>query len=89
MPITKSAIKKQRADKNKTKVNRAVASRVKSAEKAARTSPSQEAIAKLFSAVDVAVKKHVLKLNTASRLKAGVVRFAKSKLGKSPFTKNK
>ena len=87
MPITKSAIKQQRVDKKRTAVNRAVISAVKSAEKKAKKSPSGETIKTLYKAVDVAVKKNVLKLNTAARIKAGVVRAIKSKLEKSPFAK--
>jgi ribosomal protein S20 len=89
MPITKSAIKKQRADKTKTKVNRAILTRVKTAEKSATSAPSALSIGKLFSAVDVAVKKHVLKLNTASRIKAGIVRATRGKMEKTPFAKAK
>ena len=89
MPITKSAIKKQRTDKKRTVVNRAVASAVRNAEKKARKSPTIESIKELYSTVDLAVKKRILKLNTASRIKAGVMRVAKVKLEKSPFGKNK
>ncbi len=87
MPITKSAIKKQRVDKKRTTVNRAIISSVKNAEKKARKSPNAASLKALYSAVDVAVKKNVLKLNTAARIKAGVVRAVKAKLEKSPFVK--
>jgi len=85
MPIIKSAIKKQRADKAKAEVNRRVSSRLKTALKAAKSVASSENIAKLYSAVDRAVKSKVLKLNTASRIKAGVVRVAKVKATETPF----
>lgn len=87
MPITKSAIKKQRVDKVRTAINRTVLSRVKTAEKNALLKPAKETLAKLYSSVDVAVKKHVLKPNTASRIKAGVVRAVRAKLTTSPFKK--
>lgn len=87
MPITKSALKKQRADKAKTRENKIITSKVKTTAKAVEANPSKEALAKLYSSVDVAVKKHVLKLNTASRMKAKAVRAAKAKLAKSPFAK--
>lgn len=89
MPLTKSAIKKQRVDKKRTATNRAISSQVKTAVKKARTQPSPSTLRALYSAVDVAVKKHVLKLNTASRIKAGVLRAVKAKLGTSPFAKEK
>lgn len=89
MPIIKSAIKKLRADKKKTEFNRRVSTQVKTAERKALATPSATTISSLYSAVDVAVKKNVLKANTAARIKAGVVRAIKTKLDKSPFAKSK
>lgn len=89
MPIIKSAIKKQRVDKKRTVANRIISSRVKTAAKKARTQPSPVTLRELYSAVDVAVKKNVLKLNTASRIKAGIVRSVKAKLTSSPFAAEK
>ena len=76
-----------RSDRTRTAVNQAVMSRVRTAEKQAVAKPPPESLAKLYSTVDVAVKKRVLKLNTASRIKAGIVRHTRAKLTKSPFTK--
>lgn len=89
MPITKSAIKKQKVDKVRTRVNRTILSQVKTAEKNALARPATETLSRLYSSVDVAVKKHVLKANTAARIKAGVVRALKAKLSVSPFAKSK
>lgn len=79
MPITKSAIKKQRVDKARAKVNEPVRGRVKSTIKAARTSPTPETISAFYSAIDRAVAKKLVAKRTAARLKARLVRLAKSK----------
>lgn len=76
-----------RSDRTRTAVNQAVMSRVRTAEKQAAAAPTAATVAKLYSAVDVAVKKRVLKLNTASRIKAGIVRHTRAKNTKSPFAK--
>lgn len=87
MPITKSAIKKQRVDRHRAKVNEPVRGRLKSALKAARTAPSKETITSFYTAVDRAVAKKLVPLRTASRLKSRLVKLAKSKLPTSIFGK--
>ncbi len=87
MPITKSAIKKQRVDKHRAKVNEPVSGRLKRALKAARTNPTKETILGFYSAVDRAVAKKLVKLGTASRLKSRLVKMAKAKLPSSIFGK--
>lgn len=88
MPITKSAIKKQRADKSKRRNNLRIASQMKTAIIAAKTSPTKDTVAKMYSTLDVAVKKHIIKRNRAARVKAGVVRIAKVKQVKALFGKS-
>lgn len=79
MPITKSAIKKQRVDKARTKVNEPVRGRVKSTIKEARANPTPDAISAFYAAVDRAVAKKLVAKRTAARLKARLAKFAKSK----------
>ena len=87
MPIIKSAIKKLRADIKKTKSNRPVLSKLRTAVKAAKKDPSESTISHAYSAVDRATKRGLVKRNTAARIKAGGVRASKGKVDKSPFAK--
>lgn len=87
MPITKSAIKKQRQDKKRVKINEPIRGRVKSTIKAARSKPTLASIASLYSAVDRAVAKKLMSLRTASRMKSRLVKFARTSVAKSPFGK--
>jgi ribosomal protein S20 len=87
MPITKSAIKKQRQDKTRAKVNEPIRGRVKSNIKAARANPTPASIASLYSAVDHAVAKKLMSLRTAGRLKSRLVKMARATVTVSPFGK--
>lgn len=89
MPITKSAIKKQRVDKTRIKVNEPIRGRAKAGIKAARANPSAKSIAELYSAVDRAVGRKLIPLRRASRLKARIIKLARGKMSKSPFGKTK
>ena len=77
MPITKSAIKKARVDKKRTEHNLVAKGQLKTAIKAARANPGKESLSKLFSAMDVAVKNHLVAKGHASRIKSRI-----SKIGK-------
>lgn len=70
MPITKSAIKKLRADKKKATFNRATKTKAKSAVDEFKKLLSSETLSKAFSAVDRAAKKGVIKKGKADRIKA-------------------
>lgn len=70
MPITKSAIKKLRADKKKAGFNKATRTKAKSAIDSFKTLLTLESLSKAFSAVDKAAKKGVLKGGKADRIKA-------------------
>lgn len=70
MPITKSAIKKQRADIKKAGFNKSSKTKAKSAIDAFKASLSAETLSKAFSMVDKAAKKGVLKKGKADRIKA-------------------
>jgi small subunit ribosomal protein S20 len=70
MPIIKSAKKKMRRDYKKTVENKIIKDNVKGLLKNARREPTQEAYNKVASALDKAVKVHLLHANNASRLKS-------------------
>jgi small subunit ribosomal protein S20 len=70
MPITKSAIKKQRSDEKKAGFNKATKTKTKSAIDAFKKALSVESLSKVFSMVDKAAKKGVLKKGKADRIKA-------------------
>jgi len=70
MPIIKSALKKQRSDKKKTIYNKAAKTKTKTAIDAFKKALSIESLSKVFSMVDKAAKKGVLKKGKANRIKA-------------------
>src|SRR3989339_842614 len=73
MPITKSAIKKQRVDKRRSAINEPIRGRVKAAIKIVRSKPSTETLAQFYAAIDRAVAKELVSKRTAARMKARVV----------------
>ncbi|MEI8232139.1 MAG: 30S ribosomal protein S20 [bacterium] len=77
MPITKSAIKKERVDKKRTLQNMSAKGRLKTTIKEARANPGAETLKALYSAMDRAVKHHLVAKGHASRLKSRI-----SKMGK-------
>ena len=70
MPITKSALKKQRVDKKRTQQNVPVMGRIKSALKNVRVKVDVESLKELQSALDKAVKKRLVPGRRAARLKS-------------------
>jgi ribosomal protein S20 len=74
MPITKGAIRKQRADKIKAEINLQTKSKYKKAVTSMRKKPNAKNLQSVFSQVDRAVKSHVLHRNTAARIKSRVSR---------------
>ena len=70
MPLTKSAIKKNRSDKRKATYNKATKTKVKSAVDSFKSMLNLESLSKAFSALDKAAKKGVIKTRKADRLKA-------------------
>ena len=77
MPITKSAIKKERVDKRRTQQNVVAKGRLKTTIKEARANPGAETLKAMFSAMDRAVKHHLVTKGHAARLKSRI-----SKIGK-------
>ena len=77
MPIIKSAKKAARQATKRTEHNVAIKKDIKAAVKAFKATPSKETFAKAQSEYDKAVKKDLLKKNTAARRKAKLAAFAK------------
>lgn len=75
MPLIKSAIKKMRQDKARTKTNRAQKEVLKKALKQATLKSTQESLATAFSKLDRAAKKGLIPKGRADRIKS---RLAKS-----------
>lgn len=76
MPIIKSAIKKVRKDKKRTKVNNAYVKAYQATLKKIRKggSDAKKLISLFYSQIDKAVKHHVIHKNKALRLKSRVSR---------------
>lgn len=70
MPITKSALKALRRDKRKTAINRPIKSRIKSSLDQVKASKTAKDLSVAFSAIDKALKRHLIHRNKAARLKS-------------------
>ena len=78
MPIIKSAKKAARQAVKRTAKNKQNKSDIKATLKAFKANPTPENMSKAQSEYDKAVKKGLLKKNTASRRKASLAKFAKA-----------
>ena len=78
MPIIKSAKKAARQAEKRTAHNVEIKKDIKAALKAFKANPSKETLAKAQSEYDKAVKKELMKKNTASRRKAKLYTMAKA-----------
>lgn len=78
MPIIKSAKKAARQAVKRTANNQRIKSDIKSTLKAFKANPTKENMAKAQAEYDKAVKKGLLKKNTASRRKAALAKIAKA-----------
>ncbi len=78
MPIIKSAKKAARQAVKRTAHNKEIKSDIKTALKTFKANPTPENMSKAQSEYDKAVKKGLLKKNTASRRKAALAKFAKA-----------
>lgn len=79
MPIIKSAKKAARQATKRTAHNVEIKKNIKQAVKAFKAKPSAKTLAAAQSEYDKAVKKDLLKKNTASRRKAQLSTYAKAK----------
>lgn len=77
MPIIKSAKKAARQAEKRTEHNVEIKKAIKAALKAFRANPTSENLSKAQSEYDKAVKKDLMKKNTAARRKAALHNFAK------------
>ena len=77
MPITKSAIKKQRVDKKRTKQNLPLLGRVKTSIKEARIKATPDKLKIVYSTLDRAVKHHLVPKRRAARLKSRIAKKSK------------
>ncbi len=90
MPITKGAIRKQRADRIKTTINDRVKSLYRQALKKARQKPTPKSVSEAFQKLDRAAQAHVIHRNKAARLKSRLSKLLpKSKPVAKPTTKKK
>lgn len=78
MPIIKSAKKAARQSVKRTAHNQQIKKDIKVALKAFKANPSEKTLAKAQSEYDKAVKKDLMKKNTASRRKAKLHAFLKA-----------
>ncbi len=78
MPIIKSAKKAARQAEKRTAHNQEIKKSIKTALKAFKADPTPENLSKAQSEYDKAVKKDLMKKNTASRRKSALAKFAKS-----------
>ncbi|MFH0937232.1 MAG: 30S ribosomal protein S20 [Candidatus Daviesbacteria bacterium] len=70
MPVIRSAIKKVRKDKTRTARNKAREMVYKKLLKTARKNPNVKNLSAVFSALDKAVKVHLIHANKSARLKS-------------------
>lgn len=78
MPIIKSAKKAARQAEKRTANNQQIKKTIKTALKAFKTNPTAGNMSKAQSEYDKAVKKGLLKKNTAARRKASLAKIAKN-----------
>lgn len=88
MPIIKSAKKAARQAEKRTANNQQIKKDIKTALKTFKAEPTAENMSKAQSEYDKAVKKGLLKKNTASRRKASLAKIAKA-AGVKPVAKAK
>lgn len=70
MPITTGAIRKQRADKRKARVNLRIKKSLREAVLAVRKKPTDKNLQNLYRTADRAAKKKVIHSNKAARIKS-------------------
>lgn len=85
MPIIKSAIKRMKQTAKRRERNVGIKRDIKTAIKAFIAKPTAEGLSKAQSEIDTAVKKKLIKKNTASRRKSNLVKVAKA-AGVKPAT---
>lgn len=84
MPVTKSARKKLRKDRKRTKINRAKRAHLRNVVKTAKKTRKAKDVSIAISTIDKAAKTHLIHKNRAKRLKSAL-----SHLVEIPLTKGK
>ena len=84
MPITKGAIRKQRADRVKAAINNRVKNLYRQALKKARQKPTLKSLSEAFQKLDRAAKAHVIHRNKAARLKSRLSKLLPKVAAKAP-----
>ena len=84
MPITKGAIRKQRADKIKKEINDRVRKLYRQALKKARQKPTPKNLSEAYRGLDKAAKAHVIHKNKATRLKSRLAKLLPRVAAKAP-----
>jgi len=77
MPVTKSAQKKLRKDRKRTKENKKLKNNFKSALKKALKTPTQKTVIQAIKLADKAAKKNIIHKNKASRIKSKLSKLIK------------
>jgi ribosomal protein S20 len=77
MPILKNAHKALRVSKRKAEINRPIRSRAKTALDAVKKSPKADVLSQAFSAIDRAVKRHLIHKKKAARMKSQASKLVK------------
>jgi len=89
MPVTKTAKRALRGSKRKYEVNTLIRTGLEIALRKAKKAKTKEAISKVFSLADKAVKKRVIHKNKAARIKSSLSKLAVAKLPKKSTPKTK
>jgi|SRR3989344_4518441 len=79
MPVIKSAKKKLRQDKKRTKNNKKLKDLFKKLVKQAKSSPTEKSIKMAISVVDKAARKNIFHKNKAARIKSSLSKLGKTK----------
>jgi small subunit ribosomal protein S20 len=79
MPIIKSAVKKLRKDKKRTKANLIYKKAYREAIKKLKKTKTKKLLAEVYSKIDKALKKRIIHKNKANRLKSKVTQLLKTK----------
>ncbi len=89
MPLIKSAIKKVRKDKNRTKRNAKYIAAYKNAIKKLKKGGSdlKKMASEVYSQIDKAVKRKIIHKNKGNRLKSKISKFLKKNLAKIKSSK--
>ncbi|MBW7943991.1 30S ribosomal protein S20 [Patescibacteria group bacterium] len=84
MPILRNAKKALQVSKRKAKVNTPVRSRLKTAVDAAKKKAEPSNLSNAFSAIDKAVKRHIIHRKKAARMKSQLAKKASSPAESAP-----